>query len=70
MLMGILQALGVYFAGLEAAGAPIACLGYHLGIPGVAIVPHKVLNCIRTISDARWYICVNTDERYLCVCVS
>ena len=39
-----MDAFGVNFGGLEAAGSPIACLGYHLGIPEVAMVPHKVLN--------------------------
>ena len=53
MLMGsILEAFGVYFGGLEAAGAPIACLWYHLGIPGVAMVPHKVLNGVPTGAGA------------------
>ena len=29
----ILEVVGDYFGGLEAAGAPIACLGFYFGIP-------------------------------------
>ena len=45
MLMGsIFKIFGGLVRGLEAAGASIGCLGYHLGIPGEAMVPQNVLN--------------------------
>ena len=53
MLRGsILEACGVYFEGLEAAGAPIACLLCHLGIPRVAMVLNKVLNGVLAAAGA------------------
>ena len=51
-MVSILEAFGVYFRGLEAAGAPIACLVYHLGVPRVAMVPQKVLNGVPTWAGA------------------